>query len=87
MEHTVPAEVIKLLIDACPEAVKEKDDAGSWLESTTMVAEHKSPRLFEVVRHPSQHRCASFLNQGLALEVVEFAAWVGKRLSAHFTVI
>jgi hypothetical protein len=39
---------------------------------------NESPLLFEAVRHPPQHLCASFLKQGIALEVVKFAAWFGQ---------
>jgi ankyrin repeat protein len=69
-------EVIKLLVEACPAAVKVKDEDG------------KTPLDYGVIGVPPEalaaHRegmspvelCRSFLLEGAALNVAEFAAWI-----------
>jgi hypothetical protein len=72
------AEAIKLLVDACPEAVKVKDVNGVTPLFLGMM-NNASPLALEVLRHPSQPRWSLFLKQGPAVDVAEFAAWFGKR--------
>jgi ankyrin repeat protein len=77
MIYNAPAEVIKLLVEACPAAVKVKDKDGktpldyglSGVPPEALAAHREGMSPVEL--------CRSFLLAGVALNVAEFAAWFG----------